>query len=275
MPTGSSYGRERHPSSFRHLSRIGPSESELARFLYPMANRDVIYIFDDFIGGQNQEPTATDWNESIWNAKVNNAGTGFVPAGTQLVNGAITGATGAWAEDTTAFFTDLLWSGDNRCGMEVRLYVDNITATEWEVGFNNAITSVEEPIIGDIDTPSFDDGDDLVLIGQQAEATLKTMAFVTDGSTSNMNATKTDLGTRNMVNSTYMTMRVQLDGNSSFVYLFDENGGLVEFASHGGLIGSQVEGATLLQSRLLWEAEGDSTRNIWADYWGIWQDRYA
>jgi hypothetical protein len=241
--------------------------------LYPIANRDVVYVFDDFIGGNNQEPTATDWNESIFNAKVNNAGTAFVPAGTQLVNGVIAGATGAYAEDTTSFFTDLMWSGDNRCGMEARLKVDTIDGSEWEIGFNNSITAVEEPIVGDIDTPSYDDGDDLALIAQQAEATLETLAFVTDGSTTSMNATKTNLGTRNMVNDTYFTFRVQLDGDQSFAYIFDENGGLLEHAAHGGTIGEQVEGATLLQSRLCWEAEGNATRNISIDYWGIWQDR--
>ena len=275
MPTGSTYGRERHPSSFRHLSRIGPSESELARFLYPLANRDVIFVFDDFIGGQNQEPTAADWNEAIWVASANNAGTAFVPGGTQLVNGVVIGATGAYSEDTTAFYTDLEWAGDNRCGMEVRWQVDDIDNQSWEIGFNNAITTQDEPIIGDIDTPSYDDGDDLCLVGQQTGATLKTLAMVTDGSTSNMNATKTDLGTRAMTNAIYATVRVQLDGNSSFVYVFDANGGLVESASHGGLIGSQVEGGVLLQSRALWEANTNSTVNVSIDYWGAWQDRYV
>ncbi len=276
MPTGSTYGRERHPSSFRHLSRIGPPESELARFLYPLANRDVVYIFDDFIGGQNQEPAATDWNEAIWQAAANNSAAGaFKPAGTQLVNGIAQGATAPWAEDTTAMFTDLEWSGDNRCGMEVRLKVDDIENQSWELGFNNGITTEEEPILGDIDTPTVDDGEDLALIGQQTGATLKSIAYVTDGVTGSMNLTKTDLGTRNMSNGTYMTMRVQLDGNTSFAYVFDANGGLIEQASHGGLIGSQVEGATLLMSRVLWEANADSAVTVDLDYWGIWQDRYV
>jgi hypothetical protein len=275
MPTGSTYGRETHPSSFRHLGRIGPSESELARFLYPIANRDVVYVFDDFIGGNNQEPTATDWNEAIWIAGNSANGTAFVPAGTQLVNGIAKGTTGAYDQDTIAMYTALVWKGDNRCGMEVRLQVDDIDNQSWEVGFNNAITDAKEPCINDIDTPSYDDGDDLALIGQQTGATLATMAFVTDGSTTSMNATKTDLGTRTMTNATYMTMRVQLDGNSSFVYIFDENYALQEHASHGAIIGSQVEGGTALQSRVLWEANTTSAINVSIDYWGIWEDRHA
>ena len=275
MPTGSTYGRVLNPSSFRHLGRMGPSESELARFLYPLAHRSVIYVHDHFIGGNNQEPGASDWNEGIWQAGNSANGTAFAPPSTQLLGGVCQGVTGAIAEDTAAVFTALTWAGDNRCGMEVRLKPDDIDNQSWELGFNNSISDAKEPIIDDIDSPSYDDGDDLALVGQQTGATLTTMAFVTDGSTSNMNATKTDLGTRTMTNATYMTVRVQLDGNTSFAYLFDENGGLTEEAVHGALIGSQIEGGTLLQSRLLWEANTTSAVTIDIDYWDIWQDLVA
>ena len=274
MPTGSTYGRVLNPSSFRHLGRMGPSESELARFLYPLASRDVIYIFDDFIGGNNQEQT-TDWNEAIWAVSNSANGTAFAPPSTQVLNGICEGTTGAYDQDTIAMYTDLVWAGDNRCGMEIRLQVDDHDNQSWELGFNNAITASDEPIIGDIDTPSYDDGDDLALVGQQTGATLTTMAFVTDGSTSNMNATKTDLGTRTMTNTAYMTVRVQLDGNTSFAYLFDANGGLTEEAVHGATTASQIEGGVLLESRVLWEANTTSAIVVDLDYWGIWQDRYV
>lgn len=273
MPTGYTYGRQLHPQGFRHMSRFGPPESELARFLYPLAKRDVVYYFDDFIGGNDFENVNTDWNETILLSKVGNGGTVFVPAGTQLVNGIALGVTGGATGDSTAMYTALEWSGDNRCGMEIRLQVSNIDNSNWEVGFNNSITSPELVVIDDIDTPSWDDGEDIAFIGRQTEATLKTMALVTDGVTGSMDATKTNLGTRNMTNSTYMTMRVQLDGNQTFAYVFDENQALIEHAAHGATIASQIEGGTLLQSRLVWEDGADSTINISIDYWGIWQDR--
>ncbi len=276
MPTGSTYGRELNPSSFRHLGRIGPSESELARFLYPLANRDVIYVFDHFLGGNNQEPGVADWNEAIWVAGNSANGTAFAPPSTQLLGGVCQGVTGAYAEDTIAIYTQVLWAGDNRCGMEVRLKPDDIDNQSLEMGFTDALSDSKEPCINDIDTPSYENGaTDIALVGQQTGATLATMAFVTDGSTSNMNATKTDLGTRTMTNATYMTVRVQLDGNTSFAYLFDANGGLTEEATHGALIGSQIEGGTLVESRVLFEANTTSAVTVDIDYWGIWQDLVA
>ena len=275
MPTGSTYGRQKNPSSFIHLSQIGPSESAMARLLYPLANRSVIYVFDDFIGGNNQEPGVSDWNEAIWIAGNSANGTAFAPAGTQLLNGICIGTTGAYDQDTIAIYTDLVWAGDNRCGMEVRLQVDDIDSQSWEIGFTDALSDSKEPAINNIDTPTFHNGAaDAALVGLQSGATAD-IAFVTDGSTANMNATKTALGTRTMTNAAYMTVRVQLDGNTSFAYLFDANGALTEDTSHGGVIGSQIEGGTLLESRVLWEANTTSAVATSMDYWGIWQDRVA
>lgn len=275
MATGDSYGRRRSISSFRHLSRIGPTESELARFLYPMANRDVVYVFDDFIGGGMQEQAA-DWNEAVWVTGNSANGTEFAPPSTQVNNGICEGTTGAVDQDTISIASALVWKGDHRCGMEVMLQVDDIDSQSYELGFNDSLTDVKEPIINDIDTPSYENGGaDVALIGRQTGATLKTMAFVTDGSTANMNATKTDLGTRNMTNAAYMTMRVQLDGDYSDCYLFDANGLITETARHGDLIGARLEGDTLLQSRILWEANTTSAIVVDLDYWAIWQDRYA
>lgn len=274
MPTGDSYGRRKSISSFKHLSRIGPTESELARFLYPMADRDVVYIFDDFVGGGNQEQAA-DWNESTWVVGNSANGTAFGPPSTQVISGICEGTTGAYDQDTISMATSLVWMGDHRCGMEVMLQVDDHDNQSWELGFNDALADVKEPILNDIDTPSYENGGaDVALLGQQTGATFKKIAFVTDGSTSGMNATKTDLGTRVMTNAQYMTMRVQLDSNTSFAYLFDNAGTLTESAIHDTLAKS-IEGGILLQSRILWEANTTSAVVVDIDYWGIWQDRVA
>lgn len=248
-------------------------ESELARFLYPLANRDVIYVFDDFIGGNNQEPGGADWNETIWVAGNSANGTAFAPASTQLVNGICQGVTGAYDQDTIAMYTALVWSGDNRCGMEVKLKVNDKENQSWEVGFTDALADSKEPTINNIDTPTFHNGGaDVALIGQQTGATLKSIAYVTDGTTTDMNATKTNLGTRNMANTAYMTMRVQLDGDNSLCWLFDANDALIESAVHD-VLAKQIKGSVLLESRVLWEANTTSTVTVDIDYWGIWQDR--
>ena len=274
MPTGDSYGRELNPSSFKHMSRMGPMESELARFLYPMANRDVVYIFDDFIGGGMQQQAA-DWKEAVWVTGNSANGTEFAPPSTQVVSGICEGTTGAVDQDTISIATALVWAGDNRCGMEVMLQVDDIDNQSWELGFNDSLADVKEPTINNIDTPSYHNGGaDVALLGRQSGATFKSIAFVTDGTGSGMNATKTNMGTRNMTNGAYMTMRVQLDGDNAFGYLFDASGTLTETAQHD-VLAKQIEGGTLLQSRILWEANTTSAVVVDLDYWAIWQDRVA
>ena len=133
MATGDSYGRRKSISSFKHLSRMGPMESELARFLYPMANRDVVYVFDDFIGGGMQEQAA-DWNEAVWVTGNSANGTEFAPPSTQVVSGICEGATGAYDQDTISMATALVWKGDHRCGMEVMLQVDDHDNQSWDIG---------------------------------------------------------------------------------------------------------------------------------------------
>lgn len=275
MPRGDSYGRETNPSSFRHLSRIGPSESELARFLYPLANRDVVYYFDDFVGGANVETGATDWNEAVLIGAGTN-GTDFIPAGTQLVNGVLLGTTNNVGGDEQTLRTALVWKGDHRCGAEWRWQVDDIDNTQWEAGFTDALSAVTASAVNDIDTPTLTNGaEDVALLAQDNGETLKTIAYITDGSTSGMNATKTDMGTTAVVNATYLTARVQLDGDYSDAYLFDEDGYLTDTARHGDLIGARLEGDTMLQWWAYWEPLTTSAVAVSIDYIGIWQDRYA
>jgi hypothetical protein len=249
--------------------------SELARFLYPMANRDVVYFFDDFAGGGNLEVGASDWNEAVLVAAGTN-GTPFTAAGTQLVGGACLGTTNNVAGDEQTLRSALVWKGDHRCGMEIRWQVDDIDNTQFEVGFTDALSAVTASAINDIDTPTITNGaTDVALVGGDTGQTLKTMAFITDGSTTNMNTTKTDLGTTTTVNATYITARVQLDGDYSDAYLFDTNNYLTDTARHGDLIGARLEGDTLLQWWAYWEPLTTSAVAISIDYIGIWQDRYA
>jgi hypothetical protein len=240
-----------------------------------MANRDVVYFFDDFAGGGNLEVGASDWNEAVLVAAGTN-GTPFTAAGTQLVSGIGLATTNNVAGDEQTIRSALVWKGDHRCGCEVRVQIDNNTSIQWETGFTDALSAVTASAINDIDTPTVTNGAaDVALIGQDTGQTLKSMAFITDGSTTNMNTTKTDMGTRNFVNATYITMRVQLNGDYSFAYLFDTNGYLTESANHGDAIGARIEGDTLLQFWGYWEPLTTSARNISVDYIGIWQDRYA
>lgn len=279
MPDGANYGNLNDPSSFRHIQRFGPSQSALAQYLYPMAFRDVIFVFDDFIGGSNMEPGQTsDWQESIWRAGGTN-GTTAIPAATQLVNGVCQLVTENVAGDEQVLYTNLLWTGDRNCGMEVRWKIDNIDDIQFEIGFTDALSGVAASAINDIDTPTITNGAaDVALVGMDTGQTLVTMAFITDGSTSNMNTTKTDLGTRTPTNAIYLATRVQLSGVSSAVsasnaYLMDANATITDRAAHGGTLASQIKGDILLQLWQYWEPLTTSARTIDLDYLAVWQDR--
>ncbi|KKM85186.1 hypothetical protein LCGC14_1291570 [marine sediment metagenome] len=279
MPKGNTYGNLDLPSGKKHIERFGPSESALAQFLFPFAWRDVTFIFDDFTGGNNQEATVADFQESLWQDGNYANGTSFRVPATQLAGGVCQGVTGAVGTDTTALWGMHTWLGDQSCGMEMRYKIDNLDDVQFEIGFSDPYADQKETGIADIDTPTFTSGtDDVALIGMDTSEELQTQAFVTDGSTGNMNATKTNLGTRTPTNATYQVVRIQLERVSSAVaasngYIFDQNGWLQEQAHHGAVLASQIKGDVLLGPLIVVEAVTTSARTTDIDYLAVWQER--
>ena len=276
MATGAQYGRHPFPSGFRHLGLMGPSSSNEAMFLYPFAWRDVIFLFEDFAGGGSIEIGVTDFNEGNWVSETSANGTAFEVKTTNISGGVATGVAGTTSGDTVVLWGDAIWLGDNRAGMEMRFKIDNIDSQITEVGFSDPLSSEKAKLINDIDSPTIENGAaDVAVVVRDTAQTFKSLAFITDGSTSNQNATKTDLGTRNFVNTTYGAVKVQLDGNTSFAWVLDENSAVVESASHGALIGSQIEGGVLVRPRFFTETLASADVTIDMDYVAAWQDRIA
>ena len=276
MASGKTYGNQIRPSGQQNVDGFTSSDSPLAKFLYPLRWRDTVFINDDFTGAVLD---TTKWVI----AKIASNGTNFIPNSTQIPNGILTGVTGAVAGDHVNIRSGTSWAGDYNCGMEIRWKVDNNVAMQWETGFNDPMTSYTSTAtsaINDIDTPTITNGTtDVALIGMDTQQTLTTMAFITDGSTTNMNSTKTNLGTRTPTNATYMTCRVQLAQTASAVassaaYVLDNNNALQESASHGALIGSQIKGDVLLEARFYMEAATTTAETVDIDYISIWQDRF-
>ena len=276
MPQGTGYGQHSYPSGFKHLGMMGPSKSNEAYFLYPMAWRDVIFIFEDFHGDGLLESGASDFNEGNWVSGQNNASTAFVVPGTQLASGVAQGATGAYTADAISLYGDALFAGDNNAGCEFRYKIDDIDTQQMEVGFFDPLSDENESAVDDIDTPTVTNGAaDIAVIARDTEQTFKSLAFITDGSTSNMNSTKTNLSTANHTNAIYAAARVQLDGNTSFAFLCDADSAITQSASHGEIIGSQIEGGTLVRARFLLETSANNAVTVDVDYVAVWQDRIA
>jgi hypothetical protein len=252
------------------VTKFTTGESVLARFLYPFQWRDVVFVFDDFYG--NTLDTV------FWTAS-NTNGTAFAPPATQVINGVISCSTGDVNGDEAAIKSDAFFDGNHNCGMEVMWQVNVATDTQWELGFTDALTALTASAVNDIDTPSITNGaTDVALVAQDQGQTLTTMAFITDGSTTNMNTTKTDLGTRTPTNATYMTARIQLARTATNVaaarcYILDENGAIVERAQHGDVLASQINGAIPLQLWGYWEPINAVAKATQIDFWAAWQDR--
>lgn len=265
MPSGDEYGNMTLPGGHHHIQGFTGTESALAKFLYPYAWRDTVFVFDDFTGSV--------LDTHYWTAS-NTNGTAFIPAGTQIANGSCQGITNNVGGDEQALYGDAAWAGDNNCGLELMWNVDNITQLVFELGFTDPISAATASVIDDIDTPAItNNATTVALIGMDTAQDLKTMAFITDGNTSGQNTTKTDLGTRTPTNSTNIITRVQLAGDAACCYLFDENGNLTESAQHGYSLATQVEGGDLLMPWFYWEPVTTAARTINIDYIAVWQDR--
>lgn len=270
MATGAQYGSRIGRSSRKQIAKIGPMNSELANLLYPVQSRDVVFIHDDFF---LEEGTAIT-GSGLWVAGGINA-TNFAAPTTQLANGVVQGAVAANIADNKTLKSAAIWTGDQNCGMELRWKIDNNATNLWEVGFVDPLTSFNDLAMNDIDTPTITNGAvDVALVAQDTGQTLTTMAFITDGSTSNYNTTKTNLGTRSPTNATYMSVRVQIAADAARCWVFDENGALVEQAQHGDVTASSIEGGTLLHAWCGFETLATTAKTVDLDSFTIWQDRY-
>ncbi len=278
MTKGSTYGNTLHPGGFRHLNRFSAANSPLAQFLYPFAWRDVTFMFDDFSGGANLEAGGADYDEQMWISSTTSA-TALV-IGTNSQGGALIGTTSATNGQEIALRGDILWLGDKNCGMEIRWQEDTNIKQQFEMGFTDALSGYGDSAINAIHTPTVTNGAaDVALVGEDtANGTTTTMRFITDGSTSDMNTTGTDLGTRTPTNATYQSVRVQLARTASAVaassaYVFDEVGVLQEDAHHGSALASQIKGDVLLLPWFYMEPIDSAAIAVTIDLIAVWQDR--
>lgn len=264
--TGDVYG-EAHsrPGSIKTADRLGGSHSKLPLLFYPYMWEDVAFVLDDFMG----DSINLDW----WALTADGTATTF--AISTGVGGVILGATGTSDEGFHSIKGPLNYFGDNNCGMEIRWKQDVVTNDLVEMGFVDALTDDTLPAINDIDTPTITNGAvNVAVVVKDYSQTLKTLAFVTDGDTSNFNTTKTNLGTRDITAATYITGRVGIAGDAGYCGLYGANGELLEFASHGSSTASSTEGGTAAQPWFIIGCkEASNSIAVTMDYIACWEDR--
>ena len=274
MAKGNNYGNLQRPSGRNHLEMFTSSESALAKFLYPITWRDTVFVIDDFTG-----PALST---HLWTAaKIASNGTDFDPPATQLVNGVCQGVTGAFAQDHANLRSDAVWYGDLNCGAEVCFKVSNKLSLGLEMGFVDPLSSYTQSDAGavsGIDTPGVTNGaTDAALVTMYTTETANTLNLITDGSTSNMNATATSFAVT-PTNATYLTVRVQLAKTASAVAaakgtILNENDAISAYAQHGAALASQIKGDVLQHFWFYVESLTTSARTVDIDYVALWQDR--
>ena len=271
MPTtGEIYG-EAHTraGSNAYANRLGGSHSKLPLLLYPYMWEDTIFVLDDFM--------QDTLNLDFWTLAAD-SGTGISTFAISTgLGGRLTGTTGTDDENFHSIKGPLNYFGDNNCGMEIRFQQNVVVNNLIEMGFVDALTDDTLAAINDIDTPSITNGAvNVAVVAKDYSQSLKTLAFITDGDTSNFNTTKTNLGTRDQTADTYMTARVGIAGNAGYCAIYGANGELVEFASHGASTAASTEGGTVAQP---WFISGTKvvTNDVTTlvDYISCWEDRYT
>ncbi len=263
MPVnGATYGNRKSTQTLTELNKFGGSgRGSMQAYLYPLAHASSVYFMDDFL---------YDTLETSMTAVTNSANaTPF--AITVAQSGTIQGSTGATDNEAIDIRWPANWYGDKNCGMEVRWKSDVVTGLHFEIGFIDAATNAALGACSDVDTPTVDNGAaDVAIVAMDTDQTLKTMCFVTDGSTSNYNGTKTNLSTLAPTAATWQTVRIQLEGDKSYCQI-DNNDSYV--ARHGGATASKIEGGTALIPRLFFQTRDTNAKTIDIDYVRFWQDR--
>jgi len=202
----------------RLSDRIGsPRGANIMTF--PQDPQRSVYLFEDFL-----EDTI---NLDKWVLEKDSSATDYVITSGGAQGGTIAGTTGTGAGEGIGIKGFPIWSGDKNCGMEVRMKLSYVTKGILEIGFADALTSVKDPAISDIDTVANGNGvADFAVIHRDTAQTLTTAALATLGSTP-YTVAKSALGTWAPTANVYFTARVQLIGDNVFAAIFDADGGLV------------------------------------------------
>ena len=244
-------------------------KSDLYEFLSMYAHADVNMKNFQFTG-------AADFTNADYWTVAKNSGTGNANFALVVASGGyIQADTGTGAGDSVSLVGPIIYSGDENCGMEIRVQTDDITSVNFEIGFIDAVPGSDASGVSDIDTPAaaFSDG---ALIQLDDSQTLKTLAFITDGSGGSQAVAATTFASpagTNMVNATWHTFRIQLVGNVAACWV----DGVLAAVHDAGTTQSQgaLEGGVLLAPWIYWRTRDSTASFPKISQASVWQDVVA
>ena len=258
--TGYDFGIDKFMGSRRRLADIGNMDVA-ARHAFGMAWQANYFKLHDF-----DEDTI---NLDYWLLTHDTNGTDY--AITAGACGTIVGTAGNTDAEGIGINGPAIFKGDLNCGMEVRMKLNVVTNSIFEVGFGDAsITSHKDPVGNDIDTPTVtNNATDAVLIHRHTGQTLTNAALLAVGSTPYA-AQKTTTGWSPTAD-TFFSVRIQLKGDGAFCYIFDANQNFV--AGTAISMPSAIEGGTLVHPFVNVTRVSTADKIATIDYIALWQDR--
>lgn len=242
-----------HPLSDAELNKV-KGDGVLRRFLELYASASRVRHFDDFLVDTiNLDhyavaagATATTWAVSV------------------AANGMIRGSTGTTAATSgLQIITPKIYYGDNNAGFEIRFKSSLVEDFRLELGFVNALPSVNTTVVNSLSTPSFNTSVDTAMYVYDEASDTVTMGLYGQG-----NATpadnKTAFTTNALAADTWTRVRLQLVGNDGFLWV---DGKLV--ASKASL----TEGGNAQAFAVSIKNASTVDQAVDIDYIHIWSDR--
>lgn len=261
------YPRSGHILALDTLRKTMGGKSDLYEFLSMYATRDIQYECFEFTGSSGGLANGEYWI-------LETSGTGNANFAITVASGGYAqGDTGTLDNGTTALFGPIIYSGDENCGMEVRMQSDAVIEANMETGFTDAIEGSNASAVSDVDTPAAT-ASDLAVVQYDTDQTLTTLAFVTDGSTASQNvAATTFVTTTALTAGSYGDFRVQCVGNHAAAWM----NGILE-ADHNVAntqAAGALEGGVLLMPFVYWRTRSTTAKFPKIQYLSVWQDRVA
>lgn len=253
-------GRILPPAFTRRTLRkdMGPG-SPLFEFLDYFSLRDI--SFEKFDFNIKALDTTNQWT---------------VAAGATATTWAVNASVGGWLRGvtgTTAATSGLqlsipqkYWKGDNNAGMAVLFRTSAITELRVEIGFADALPSVNTTIVNSLTTPSYNTATDAALYVYDHTGTTTTTGLYTDGT--GFTAAKSTVSAPAPAANTPFFVAVQLIGDNAYLFAGDMQTPTAQLRNT-----SYVEGGNGVLPVVSLKGSDTTSKNVDIDFFAHWSGR--
>lgn len=244
-----------------NLRKVMGKSSPLFEFLDYFSIRDVSFDKWDFnikaLDTTNQWTVAAGASSTTWAVRAEAGG---------WIRGVI-GATAATSGLQLSIPTKY-WSGDANAGMACLFRASNVTEKRIEIGFADALPSVNTTVVNSLSTPSYNTATDAALFVYDHTGTATTMGLYTAGT--GFTAAKQAFTAPAPTAGGVYFVAVQLIGNRAYLFVKD-GAGAVASANSGTT--DYIEGGSGVIPVVSLKSSDTNTGNFDIDFIATWSGR--